>query len=92
VNEPPQVATRIDPQLPDDLRGRAANEVVIVRVLVSQSGHPFRVSLLRKSKTGPGLDNAVIAAVNRWAFSPAKRRGESVSCWLNMGVPIGRAN
>jgi TonB family protein len=92
VNEPPQVTTRVEPQLPDELRGRSPNEVVIVRVLVSESGHPFRVSVLRKSKAGPSLDNAVIAAVSRWAFSPAKRRGEAVSCWLNMGVPIGRAN
>jgi TonB family protein len=92
VSEAPQVATRVEPQLPDDLRGRPVNEILVVRVLVSQSGHPARVSLLRKSKAGPSLDNAVIAAVNRWAFSPARRRGEAVSCWLNMGVPVGRAN
>lgn len=92
VNESPQVASRVEPQLPDDLRGRAINEILVVRVLVSQGGHPSRVSLLRRSKAGPGVDNAVIAAVNRWAFSPAKRRGEAVSCWLNLGVPVGHTN
>jgi periplasmic protein TonB len=90
VNESPQVATRVKPQLPDDLR--ALNELVVVRVLVSQGGHPSRVALLRKSKSGRRLDDAVIAAVNQWTFSPAKKRGEAVSCWFNLGVPIGRVD
>ncbi len=88
VSESPQVTRRVEPQLPGELRNRRLNEILIVRVLVSQSGHPYRISLLRKSKTGPQLDSAVIAAVNQWTFSPAKRRGEAVSCWLNLGVPV----
>ncbi len=74
--------------MPDDLQSRARNEIVIVRMLVSHSGLPSRVSLLRRSKAGPRLDDAVIAAVSQWTFSPAKRRGEAVSCWFNMGVPV----
>jgi periplasmic protein TonB len=88
VNEAPRVVTRVEPAVPDDLRSHARNEIVIIRMLVSQSGRPSRVSLLRRSKTGPRLDEAVIAAVNQWTFSPAKRRGEAVSCWFNMGVPV----
>ena len=30
--------------------------------------------------------------VTRWTFSPAKKRGESVNCWYNIGVPLGKAN
>jgi TonB family protein len=88
VSESPEVTKRVEPQLPDELRNRRLSEILVVRVLVSQSGHPYRISLLRKSKTGPQLDKAVLAAVNQWTFSPAKRRGEAVSCWLNLGVPI----
>jgi len=88
VQEAPRVARRVEPDVPDDLRGRAHNEIVIVRMLVSQSGLPSRVSLLRKSKTGPRVDEAVIAAVSQWRFSPAKRRGEAVSSWFNVGVPL----
>jgi len=65
-------------------------EVVVVRALVSQSGHPTRISLLRRSKTGPQLDDVVLAAVNQWTFSPAKKKGEAVSCWFNFAVPIGQ--
>jgi TonB family protein len=92
VNETPQIATRVEPRLPDELRSRKFHDVVVVRLLVSQSGHPSRVGLLRRSKAGTPIDNAVIAAVNRWTFSPAKKRGEAVSCWFNVGVPIGAAN
>jgi TonB family protein len=91
VTESPRVATRVELQLPVELGARPLDEMVIVRVLVSQVGHPSRISLLRRSKTGARLDNAVIAAVNQWTFAPAKKRGEAVSCWFNFGVPVGRS-
>jgi TonB family protein len=84
------VATRVEPRLPDDVAKRYPNDVVVVRVLVSQTGHPFRVSLLRHSLGGRSLDDAVVAAVSQWTFSPARKRGEAVSCWMNFGVQIGR--
>jgi periplasmic protein TonB len=89
VHEAPRVSSRVAPDVPEELRGRARNEIVIVRMLISQSGRPSRVSLLRRSKTGPGVDEAVIAAVNQWTFSPARRKGEAVSSWFNIGVPLG---
>jgi hypothetical protein len=33
-----------------------------------------------------------VAAVKQCTFSPARKKGEAVSCWLNVGVPVGRAN
>jgi protein TonB len=92
VNEAPKVATRVEPIVPDDLRDRQFNEVVIVRVLVTQAGQPSMVNLLRKSKAGASLDNAIINAVKQWTFAPAKRRGEAVSCWYHVGVPVARTN
>jgi protein TonB len=92
VDVSPTVARRIEPQLPADLKSRAVNDTVIVRVLVSQTGDPSRVTLLRKSKQGRSLDDAVVAAVTQWRFSPAKRRGEAVSSWYNIGVPLGQSN
>jgi TonB family protein len=89
VDESPRVATRIEPQIPGDLAERPVNDIVVVRVLVSQAGHPFSVAVLRRSRVGRSLDDAVVAAVSRWTFSPAQKRGEAVSCWLNMGVAVG---
>jgi TonB family protein len=92
VNEQPKVAARVEPRLPAELKARKVHEIVIVRALVSQSGHPSRVSVLRKSKAGPDLDNVVVAAVNQWTFSPARKKGEPVSCWFNFGVQVGNAD
>ena len=92
VNEQPKVSARVEPRLPADLKARKVHEIVIVRALVSQSGHPSRVSVLRKSKTGPELDSVVVAAVNQWTFSPARKKGEPVSCWFNFGVQVGSAD
>ena len=88
VHEAPKVASKVAPEVPAELRSQARNEIVIVRMLISQMGRPSRVTLLRKSKTGAKVDDAVIAAVSQWTFSPAKRRGEAVSSWFNIGVPV----
>jgi TonB family protein len=92
VDQSPKVATRVAPQLPADLPVDSLNDVVVVRVLVSQTGHPSRVSVLRGSRLGRSLDDAVVAAVKQWAFSPAMKRGEAVSSWYNIGVPLGGAS
>jgi TonB family protein len=89
VSESPRIATRAEPRLPTGLKDRAIKEMVVVRALVSQSGHPSRVSLLRRSKSGPELDDVVVAAVNHWTFAPAKKKGEPVSCWFNFAVEVG---
>jgi TonB family protein len=92
VDEPPQVATRVAPKLPANIPARLRNGTAVVRVLVSQTGHPARVNLLRGSMLGRPSDDAVVAAVMQWTFSPAKKRGEPVNCWFNIGVPLGQAN
>jgi TonB family protein len=92
VNVAPQVASRVAPQLPDGLRARELHDIVVVHLLVSQSGQPSNVSLLRRSQAGRSVDDAVVTAVKQWTFSPARKKGEAVSCWFNVGVPVGRTN
>jgi periplasmic protein TonB len=91
VNESPRIAARVEPRVPEALRAHSTNDIVIVRALVSQSGHPSRISLLRRSKAGPELDTIVVEAVTQWTFEPARKKGEAVSCWLNFGVQLGGA-
>jgi len=91
VNETPRIATRAEPRFPAALKGRAHKEVVVVRALVSQNGHPSRVSLLRRSKGGPEVDEVILDSVNQWTFSPARKKGEAVSCWFNFAIEVGAA-
>jgi protein TonB len=88
VNQPPRVMWRVEPRLPAAVRGK--NEILIVRALVSLDGQPSRTSLLRRSQTGPDVDDAVLEAVNQWTFVPAKKHGAPVSCWFNFAVTLGR--
>jgi hypothetical protein len=93
VDEPPRIATRVEPRLPGNLPAGAENKkVVVARVLVSRTGRPYHVSLLRGSMLGRASDEAVVAAVMQWTFSPATKRGEPVNCWYNIGVPLGQAH
>jgi TonB family protein len=89
VSEQPRIATQHAPNLPPDLRSRAAKEIVVVRAVVTPSGHPSRVTLLRRSKTGPEVDEVILASVNQWTFSPARKKGEPVNCWFNFAVQVG---
>jgi protein TonB len=91
VDQPPQVSERIEPDLPLQLQTGRISEIVIARVLVSQAGHPVLVTLLRRSKFGVELDDAVVAAVKRWSFTPATKRGAPVSCYMQVAVTMRRA-
>ena len=88
VNESPIIKTRVEPRVPKALKAGSTNEIVVVRALVSQSGRPSRISLLRRTKAGPELDTVVVAAVNQWTFAPATKKGKAVSCWFNFGVEV----
>ena len=90
VNEAPRVVRRIEPRIPGTLRGYKLDEILVVRALVSKDGLPSRVTLLRRSKAGAALDDAVVAAVNQWSFTPALKEGEAVNSWFNFAVPISR--
>ena len=89
VSESPRIETQRPPKLPAELQARAIKEVVVVRALVSQSGRPSRISLLRRSKTGPEVDDVILASVNQWTFAPARKKGEPVNCWFNFAVQVG---
>lgn len=88
VDVRPRVESQVAASVPDHLRGRPIQDVVVLRVRVSTSGRPAEVQVLRRSAVDASLDGAAVAAVKQWRFSPARRRGESVNCWLNVGVPI----
>ena len=90
VDQSPKVTTRVEPRLPAEVSIDSLNDVVVLRVLVSESGHPFRVSVLRGSRLGQALDDAVIAAVMQWTFAPAVKKGAAVNSWYNIGVPLGQ--
>jgi TonB family protein len=87
VDERPQVTSRFNPVMPARLAG-TPQVVVIVRVLVSPSGRAVDANAVRNPINDDGLSAAAAATVKQWSFNPARKKGQPVSCWFNVGVPF----
>jgi TonB family protein len=85
VDARPGVTTRFDPVLPARITS-AVPVVVIVRVLVSPSGRAVESSPVKNPTNDAGVGAAAAATVRQWGFTPAKKKGQPVSCWFNVGV------
>ncbi len=92
VDARPVVVSQIAADVPSRLAQRRFQDVVVLRVRVSPAGKPAEVRVLRKSSLDAALDDAAVAAVKQWRFQPAKKRGETVTCWMNIGVPFHGAS
>jgi protein TonB len=88
VDAKPEVLTQVPPVYTDDAVTRHVQDVVILQVLVDASGRPQTIRLLRGSQKAPLLNGAAAAAVRQWTFSPARKDGQPVACWFNVGVPF----
>jgi len=84
----PEVATQVAPNYPDEVARQNVQDVVILQVLVDAAGKPQNIKLLRGSRRAPLLDGAAAAAVRQWTFRPARKNGQPVACWFNVGVPF----
>jgi periplasmic protein TonB len=66
----PSVLGQVTPTYPPEARRRGLEGLVVVRIVVGRDGlvEPAQTRVVRSV---PGLDEAAIAAVARWRFSPA---------------------
>lgn len=88
VDERPQVVREVPPVYPADALARRLEDVVIVKALVAEDGRVADVQVLRRSQKSPAFEAAAIEAVRQWVFTPARRKGQAVACWFNVGVPF----
>jgi protein TonB len=88
VDVRPVIRRRTEPRYPDGAQDPGLEDVVVLRVLVSSTGRPFDAQLLRRSKIDASFDQAAIAAVREWSFTPARKRDRPVASWVNVGVPF----
>jgi protein TonB len=91
VDVRPSVTNRFDPVLPARMAGTTPM-VVIVRVLVSASGRAVESSPVKNPSNDAGLGATAAATVRQWAFAPARKKGQPVSCWVNVGVVFKAAS
>jgi protein TonB len=73
------------PYYPEMARRNGLQGLAMVRVSVTAEGRAASVSLARSSGHGT-LDQAALAAVRKWKFSPRMVRGNAVACTVEVPV------
>lgn len=84
--KPPRLLREVAPVYPASARNSGATGVVTVRILVGADGSVEDVTVVGSSGNG-AMDNSVVAAVNKWRFSPAKDKyGQNARCRVTRAV------
>lgn len=84
--EAPKILRIVKPVYPAIALKARIGGIVVLRVLVSETGSPIAVEVLKG--VGGGLSEAAIAAVRHWSFEPARRRGVAVAAWTTIPIPF----
>jgi len=85
--EMPIAITAPKPIYPDIAKQNEVEGTIVVEVWVKVDGSVGNVRVIKSLQSIPGgLDDAVVNAVRRWTFQPAKSGGRPVACWAR--IPI----
>lgn len=85
VDEMPRIVTNPAPRYPAEALTAGSQGVVVLRVAIGADGKVTRAGVHRSSGVA-ALDEAALAAVRRWQFVPARRRGFAVA--KEVAVPV----
>ncbi|MDQ2871091.1 MAG: TonB family protein [Acidobacteriota bacterium] len=86
VEVAPKISRVIKPLYPQVALRAHIGGIVLLRVLVSETGEPVEVQVL-KGVAG-GLTESAVAAVRHWRFQPATRGGSPVRGWTTIPIPF----
>ena len=82
-DEIPVVARRVVPDYPDIAQQAGMEGEVMIQIFVGTDGRVHRAEVVTRASI---FDDAALAAVRQWVFTPAKANGHPVGVW--MAVPI----
>ena len=83
---PPSILKVVKPTYPPMALQNRIGGLVLLRVLVSETGQPLQVEVLRGAQAG--LTEAAISAVKQWKFTPAKKGDTPVQAWTTVPIPF----
>jgi protein TonB len=83
---PPKVARVVKPAYPPIALKQRIGGIVVLRVLVTETGNPSQVEVVRGVKGG--ITESAVAAVRRWTFEPARKDGVAVKTWTTVPIPF----
>lgn len=83
---PPRVVSAMQPKYPSSARSAGIEGVVGVKMLVNASGKVTE-AIVARSSGNAALDEAAVAAVYKWRFTPAKDKfGQKAPCYVTQGI------
>ena len=86
VDSPPRLAKIVKPTYPPLALRAHIGGIVVLRILVSESGMPLQVEVARAAQAG--LTDAAVEAARKWTFEPARKAGVAVRTWMVVPIPF----
>ena len=81
VDIQPRPIKIVEPKYPELAKQMGLEGTVVVNALISENGDVLRAEILRGIKNGAPLEQAALAAIRQWKFSPAVKNGVKVKVW-----------
>jgi len=88
VDERPRVLKQEAAVYPREAARLKLQDVVVVKVLVGPTGRVEDVQILKHASKDVAFDAAALKAVRQYTFAAARKKGQPVACWFNVGVPF----
>lgn len=84
---PPSILSKTEPSYPQSARQEGLEGAVILKIEILENGRAGNISVSRSSGHD-SLDNAAIAALREWRFTPAKDRdsGHAITCYTTLPI------
>ena len=83
---PPTILKIVKPAYPPVALQARIGGLVILRVLVSETGQVLETEVVRGGQGG--LTESAVSAVRRWTFTPARKGDTPVRAWTTVPIPF----
>ncbi len=87
--QPPVKIHDVRPAYPQDARDAGVQGLVIIEAVIDEDGHVLDTTILRGS---PMLNDAAVAAVSQWRYTPPTLNGSPVSIIMTVTVNFTLSN
>ncbi len=85
VDTKPRIQRQVEPDYPAEARRRGLEGHVVARLLVATDGGVARVGIV-SAQPPHVFDQAVLAALRKWRFHPARFEGRAVAAWVMLPI------
>ena len=85
VDRPPEVKSRRLPRYPAAAEVEGTEGLVVLRILIDRTGRVGEARVLLAEPPGV-FEDAALAAIRGWRFSPARDEGRPVSVWARQAL------